>query len=74
MANPTCRGARLTRETKILHQGGIKFTRELFKNHQVPRRSKFHQPTWSGFTRSVIEGVYVITEGILEGDSGGFRC
>ena len=39
----TCRGARLTRETKILHQGGLKFTREFLKNHQVPWRSKFHQ-------------------------------
>ena len=27
----SCRGARLTRETKILHQGGIKFTREFSK-------------------------------------------
>ena len=39
----TCRGTRLTRETKILHQGGLKFTREFLKNHQVPGRSKFHQ-------------------------------
>ena len=39
----SCRGARLTRETKIIHQGGIKFTREFLKNHQVPGRSKFHQ-------------------------------
>ena len=39
----TCRGARLTRETKILHQGGLKFTREFLKDHQVPGRSKFHQ-------------------------------
>ena len=33
----------LIRETKILHQGGIKFTREFLKKHQVPGRSKFHQ-------------------------------
>ena len=63
----TCRGARLTRETKILHQGGLKFTREFLKNHQVPGRAKFHQGGQNNLPGRVPPGLW--QRGVLTCDT-----